>query len=239
MISAVLPVDRRPWRGTVGGHRSPHRALSDVDGTAGLAPSTIHRRLSTTCGYYRFAHIDGRCAGCPARSQRRAGVRSVRREHRGPRRPARAPDAGDRGQGATAGGYPPRTADGPHHRSCGRGASRRADPVPAGRPAPRSSHRASKGGFDRQTGRAWRRASAHAPGRFRWPPWTPESRCGTSRSRPVMPTPAPPRSMTGAARTSTVTPPTSWSPSSPAESAPPRHSGDGDALRPPGPGHHH
>ena len=26
----------------------------------GLAPSTIDRRLSTVCGFYRFAHIDGR-----------------------------------------------------------------------------------------------------------------------------------------------------------------------------------
>lgn len=27
----------------------------------GLAASTIDRRLSTVCGFYRFAHIDGRC----------------------------------------------------------------------------------------------------------------------------------------------------------------------------------
>src|SRR6516165_6009729 len=26
----------------------------------GLAPTTIDRRLSTVCGFYRFAHIDGR-----------------------------------------------------------------------------------------------------------------------------------------------------------------------------------
>src|SRR4051812_21720726 len=25
----------------------------------GLAPSTVDRRLSTVCGFYRFAHIDG------------------------------------------------------------------------------------------------------------------------------------------------------------------------------------
>lgn len=29
----------------------------------GLAASTIDRRLSTACGYYRFAHIDGRERG--------------------------------------------------------------------------------------------------------------------------------------------------------------------------------
>jgi integrase/recombinase XerD len=32
----------------------------------GLAPSTIDRRLSTVCGYYRFAHIDGRIPANPA-----------------------------------------------------------------------------------------------------------------------------------------------------------------------------
>jgi integrase len=32
----------------------------------GLAASTIDRRLSTVCGFYRFAHIDGRIASSPA-----------------------------------------------------------------------------------------------------------------------------------------------------------------------------
>ncbi len=32
----------------------------------GLAASTIDRRLSTVCGYYRFAHIDGRIPANPA-----------------------------------------------------------------------------------------------------------------------------------------------------------------------------
>jgi site-specific recombinase XerD len=31
-----------------------------------LAASTIDRRLSTICGFYRFAHIDGRIASNPA-----------------------------------------------------------------------------------------------------------------------------------------------------------------------------
>ena len=31
-----------------------------------LAPSTIDRRLSTVCGFYRFAHIDGRVSANPA-----------------------------------------------------------------------------------------------------------------------------------------------------------------------------
>jgi integrase/recombinase XerD len=33
----------------------------------GLAASTIDRRLSTVCGFYRFAHIDGRIASNPVR----------------------------------------------------------------------------------------------------------------------------------------------------------------------------
>ena len=37
----------------------------------GLAASTIDRRLSTVCGFYRFAHIDGRIASNPARYVRR------------------------------------------------------------------------------------------------------------------------------------------------------------------------
>jgi integrase/recombinase XerD len=40
----------------------------------GLAPSTIDRRLSTVCGYYRFAHIDGRIAANPAQYVRRPTV---------------------------------------------------------------------------------------------------------------------------------------------------------------------
>jgi site-specific recombinase XerD len=40
----------------------------------GLAASTIDRRLSTACGYYRFAHIDGRIAANPAQYVRRPRV---------------------------------------------------------------------------------------------------------------------------------------------------------------------
>ena len=32
----------------------------------GLAPSTIDRRLSRVCGFYRFTHIDGRVSANPA-----------------------------------------------------------------------------------------------------------------------------------------------------------------------------
>jgi integrase len=40
----------------------------------GLAASTIDRRLSTVCGYYRFAHIDGRIPANPAQYVRRPKV---------------------------------------------------------------------------------------------------------------------------------------------------------------------
>lgn len=39
-----------------------------------LAPSTIDRRQSTVCGYYRFAHIDGRVSSNPAQHVRRPRV---------------------------------------------------------------------------------------------------------------------------------------------------------------------
>jgi len=38
-------------------HIELYRAAMEQDG---LAASTVDRRLSTVCGYYRFAHIDGR-----------------------------------------------------------------------------------------------------------------------------------------------------------------------------------
>jgi site-specific recombinase XerD len=40
----------------------------------GLAPSTIDRRLSTVCGSYRFAHIDGWIGANPAQYVRRPKV---------------------------------------------------------------------------------------------------------------------------------------------------------------------
>ena len=40
----------------------------------GLAASTIDRRLSTVCGYFRFAHIDGRIPSNPAQYVRRPKV---------------------------------------------------------------------------------------------------------------------------------------------------------------------
>jgi site-specific recombinase XerD len=40
----------------------------------GLAPATIDRRLCTVCGFFRFAHIDGRIASNPAQYVRRPQV---------------------------------------------------------------------------------------------------------------------------------------------------------------------
>ena len=40
----------------------------------GLAASTIDRRLSTICGFYRFAHIDGQIPSNPAQYARRPKV---------------------------------------------------------------------------------------------------------------------------------------------------------------------
>ena len=40
----------------------------------GLAATTIDRRLATVCGFYRFAHIDGRIASNPAQYVRRPKV---------------------------------------------------------------------------------------------------------------------------------------------------------------------
>ena len=52
-------------------HIELYRAWMDE---RGLAPSTVDRRLSTVCGYYRFAHIDGRITSNPARYVRRPRV---------------------------------------------------------------------------------------------------------------------------------------------------------------------
>jgi site-specific recombinase XerD len=40
----------------------------------GLSTSTIDRRLSTVCGFYRFAHIDARIHSNPAQYGRRPQV---------------------------------------------------------------------------------------------------------------------------------------------------------------------
>jgi len=67
------------WASDVGldvlGATRPHIELYRVEmEERGLAASTIDRRLSTVCGYYRFAHIDGRIASNPAQYVRRPKV---------------------------------------------------------------------------------------------------------------------------------------------------------------------
>jgi integrase len=52
----------------------------------GLAASTIDRRLSTVCGFYRFAHIDGRITSNRAQYVRRPPSTSVQRPWSGPLR---------------------------------------------------------------------------------------------------------------------------------------------------------
>jgi integrase/recombinase XerD len=67
------------WIGSVGilplqaarAHIELYRAWMDE---RGLAPATTDRRLSTVCGYYRFAHIDGRISSNPAQYVRRPRV---------------------------------------------------------------------------------------------------------------------------------------------------------------------
>lgn len=67
------------WADTVGvtpleatrPHIELYRAWMDE---RGLAPATIDRRLSTVCGYYRFAHLDGRIGSNPAQYVRRPRV---------------------------------------------------------------------------------------------------------------------------------------------------------------------
>lgn len=55
-------------------HIELYRAWMDE---RGLAASTVDRRLSTICGYYRFAHIDGRIRSNPAQYVRWPHVHPV------------------------------------------------------------------------------------------------------------------------------------------------------------------
>jgi integrase/recombinase XerD len=57
-------------------HLELYRAWLDE---RGLATSTVDRRLSTVCGYYRFAHIDGRIGANPAQHVRRPRVHTSTR----------------------------------------------------------------------------------------------------------------------------------------------------------------
>src|SRR5919106_4119470 len=114
----------------------------------GLAASTIDRRLSTVCGFYRFAHINGRIRSNPAQYVRRPQVHpldargldrpelgvflftAVRPGSRGPRRavgPKRA--AYQRGlchqhRGRRRRAWPPHAADRGQGQQAGHGPAR-------------------------------------------------------------------------------------------------------------------
>jgi hypothetical protein len=154
----------------------------------GLAASTIDRRLSTVCGFYRYAHIDGRVASNPAQYVRRPQV----------------------------------------HRSEGRGLDRSE----LGRflfAAERYDHdHAALAVLLGLNGLGVSEACAtsiedhgiergHRTLRIVGKRNKPASLFATSRSPPDTPTPGPPPSTTGDARTSTDTPPTSSSRSSPGD----------------------
>jgi len=224
----------------------------------GLAASTIDRRLSTVCGFYRFAHIDGRTTSNPAQYVRRpqvhpsnargldrselgvflftaeqydrdhtalavllglSGLRvseacatniedlGVERGHRTLRilgkgnKPATIPLVLvlERRARSTS-----PSANAAKARSCG------------GRMVSASTDEPRIAGFD---------PSASEPASepctptcseppSSWRPSTPACPCATCSSRPATRTRVPPRSTTADGRTSTATPPTSWSPTS-------------------------
>jgi integrase/recombinase XerD len=239
-------------------HIELYRAWMEAQG---LAAATIDRRLSTVCGFYRFAHIDGRIPANPATYVRRPKVPETighgmdrgelgaflfTAERFDPMHAALAvllglnglrvseacganiEDLGvQRGHRTLAivgkGNKPaliplvPRTA-----RTIDRAVSERFEgPILCRRDGQRSIGARPTAGSRRSAGGpgwAWSIRTCCGPGSS-WPRSTPVSRCATSSSRLVTPTPARPRCMTGDARTSTATPPTSSSPTSPAGDA--------------------
>ena len=74
MTCAPVRVGGRPRPGRAGGHQTHLELYRASMEERGLAASTIDRRLSTVCGFYRFAHIDGRIASNPAQYVRRPKV---------------------------------------------------------------------------------------------------------------------------------------------------------------------
>jgi len=223
----------------------------------GLAASTIDRRLSTVCGFYRFAHIDGRIGSNPAEYLRRPQVhpsdaRGLDRTELGMFLAAAdhydfahqalavllglnglrvseacetnvedlAVERGHRTLRITGKGNKPATIPSfPERRAPSTWSSASATKV---RSSGAGTASASTGA-PRTAGCA-RSASAPVSAtcirtccepRSSWPPSTPGSRFVTCRPPPGTPTPGRRRSTTGAARTSTATPPTSSWPSSP------------------------
>ncbi len=71
----VLPLGGGHAAHRLGGHPSAHRVVPQLDGGARLGGIDDRRRRSTVCGFYRFAHIDGRIVANPAQYVRRPKVR--------------------------------------------------------------------------------------------------------------------------------------------------------------------
>lgn len=146
----------------------------------GLAASTIDRRLSTVCGFYRFAHIDGRIASNPAQYVRRPQLHPS---------DLRGLDRSELGVFLfTAEQYDR------HHAApavlLGLNGLRVSEACATRRATSRPANRAPLGAFDRQTSRTRPRSSAHAASRVhhgRTRRWCPAPRC-TDRGSPRRPT---------------------------------------------------
>jgi integrase/recombinase XerD len=72
--AGVLPVGRRQAIEVLGATRPQIECYVRAMEARGLAATTIDRRVSTVCGFYRFAHIDGRIPSNPAQYVRRPKV---------------------------------------------------------------------------------------------------------------------------------------------------------------------
>jgi site-specific recombinase XerD len=101
-----------------------------------LVAAAIDRRLSTVCGFYRFADIDGRVGSEPG---------AVRAPTAGPSVDVRCLDRSELG-----------VSDGTHDRSGYRREVRGADSAAPRRAVARPAHRAPVGPFDRQARRPGR-----------------------------------------------------------------------------------
>src|SRR4051794_6523013 len=239
----------------------------------GLAASTIDRRLSTVCGYYRFAHIDGRIPSNPAQYVRRPKVQPS--EGHGMDRGELGTflftaERFDHSHAALAvllglNGLRVSEACGTNvedlglqrgHRTLrilGKGnkpatiplvprTARTIDLVIGERHEGPILRRQDGQRLDRRTAHRWVRAIGKRAGlgvahthmlraAFIMAASTPASHCAMCNSPPVTPTPEPPRSITGVARTSTGTRPASSSPSSPATRTSPRSAVRGRAEK--------
>jgi integrase/recombinase XerD len=223
----------------------------------GLAASTIDRRLSTACGFYRFAHIDGRISSNPAQYVRRPTVHPSERRDLDRGELGRFLFTAERFDHAHAAlavllglnglrvteacdtNIEDLAIERGHRilRIVGKGNKPALIPL-----VPRTARtvdlavgerqqgpillRHDGQRLDRRTAHRWVRSIGKRAGLglvhphmlragSSWPPSTPASPSETSKSQHATPTPEPQPSTTGAAKTSTVTPPTLSSPSSP------------------------